>query len=379
MKAHQEKSHSGLEVLRFLSAVAVVFWHYQHFHFIAPDTLDPAFQRDAQPLHGLLGFFYDQGYMSVSLFWEISGFIFFWKYHEAVRAGEVTSWRFFALRFSRLYPLHVATWGLVAVLQIVYATSHQGASFAFGNNDLRHFLLGLGFASNWGFETGLSFNGPIWSVSREVVIYAVFFALSSVLRTGILLRIGLVGLAIALWFGNDRFIGSSSTRVFLTCAVYFFMGGLVQAVVARLSRRLLQLAAVIALPAAIAIALMMFRDADTTSKVAILAFVTLMLVAALGAETFAPVNAVMARMAPLADTTYSSYLIHFPIQLIAVIVTDGLGYGRDVYSSPVALVLFLAAVFGLGWVVYHRFELPAQTLIRKALLHRASRRQPQAG
>ena len=27
----------------------------------------------------------------------------------------------------------------------------------------------------WGFEKGYSFNGPVWSVSAEVLIYFIFF------------------------------------------------------------------------------------------------------------------------------------------------------------------------------------------------------------
>lgn len=50
-----------------------------------------------------------------------------------------------------------------------------GSYFVYPNNDIKHFLLNLFFASSWSFESGHSFNGPIWSVSVEVLLHALFF------------------------------------------------------------------------------------------------------------------------------------------------------------------------------------------------------------
>ena len=55
--------------------------------------------------------------------------------------------------------------------------SLNGAYFIYQFNDFRHFLLNLCFAQSWGFEYGLSFNGPTWSVSIEILLYVVFFVL----------------------------------------------------------------------------------------------------------------------------------------------------------------------------------------------------------
>lgn len=68
MTPTSEKSLHGLELLRFLSAVGVVFWHYQHF-FIPAGTQPPAgFSRAQQPLYAAFSFLYDYGHLSVSLF-----------------------------------------------------------------------------------------------------------------------------------------------------------------------------------------------------------------------------------------------------------------------------------------------------------------------
>src|ERR1051325_10002185 len=90
----------GLELLRFLAALAVLFWHYNHFYDMVGA---PPFIAVAQPLHSWLRPFYDFGLFGVQLFWCISGFIFAWKYARPIGAGLVSGRQFFWLRFSRLY------------------------------------------------------------------------------------------------------------------------------------------------------------------------------------------------------------------------------------------------------------------------------------
>jgi peptidoglycan/LPS O-acetylase OafA/YrhL len=363
-----ERRFLGIEALRFLSAVAVVFWHYQHFYLAVDDVFVVPFTRDREPLWWLFRAFYDHGYLAVWVFWQISGFVFFWKYHEAIARGEVTSWSFFVLRFSRLYPLHFATLLIVAALQAVYAAGHAGAFFVYADNDLRHFALNLVFAPFWGFERAMSFNGPIWSVSVEVVVYALFFAVSAMTRLGLFGRLAFVAGAIVLLAANSRFGPVPGQRMILNCVAYFFMGGVVHAVAMRLSGEVLRRAAPFAVAAALLLAWATFRGEVDTPKWAVLGFTTLLTFGVLGLDGWPLVERVLARIAPLADTTYSSYLVHFPIQIAAVTVSDRLGLERTLYDAPVALIAFLVATFWLGWVVFHRFERPAQAWLRRRML-----------
>jgi peptidoglycan/LPS O-acetylase OafA/YrhL len=78
------------------------------------------------------------------------------------------------------------------------------------------------------------------------------------------------------------------------------------------------------------------------------------------------------RVSKLGDLTYASYLIHFPIQLALVLVLDRLGVSRGVFFSPFALIGFMLITFGLSWVVFHGFEMPAQNRIRALVLPRAT-------
>lgn len=374
----RDKQYLGIETLRFLCAIAVVVWHYQHFYAGEGEIYVVPFTREMQPLFGLLKPFYGWGYMSVSIFWMISGFIFFWKYHEAIADGAVGGFKFFVLRFSRLYPLHFVTLLVVAGLQFAFAAGHGGERFVYGNEDLRHFALNLFFASSWGLEAERSFNGPIWSVSIEVLIYALFFVVSTWGRCALVGRVGQLAVIAAVWVLNDRFLHSEAAHLIISCAIYFFGGGVVHAVVRLLPEHRLRVVAPVALLFSIGLAVLLFRNDLTTSKFVVVPFSTALVVGFIGLDGWPVMARLFERIAPAADMTYSSYLVHFPIQIAMVIVTDRLGYGQLLYNEPWMLALFLGLVFSSAWWVHHGFERPAQSLIRRVMSTNRTRVAPVA-
>ncbi len=79
----------------------------------------------------------------------------------------------------------------------------------------------------------------------------------------------------------------------------------------------------------------------------------------------------------LGNATYSSYLLHFPLQLALVIVVDAIGWKRDLFYSPAVFLAFLSAVIALSLLVHRYFEMPAQRAIRDAMTpHLARLPQP---
>ena len=66
----------ALEGLRFLSAFAILVFHYRHFFYVASEPVGLVQER--LPLYGALHVLYDSGRLGVWIFWCISGFIFFW-------------------------------------------------------------------------------------------------------------------------------------------------------------------------------------------------------------------------------------------------------------------------------------------------------------
>jgi peptidoglycan/LPS O-acetylase OafA/YrhL len=67
------------------------------------------------------------------------------------------------------------------------------------------------------------------------------------------------------------------------------------------------------------------------------------------------------------NMTYSSYLLHFPIQLIAVVVFAMLGAPIPVYDGTF-FGLFIGTTLLASYLTYRYFEAPAQNLIRELLL-----------
>lgn len=206
----------GLEVVRFISALSVLIWHYQHFFFIADKPTN--FVREQQPLYYLFSLFYGYGFFGVQVFWCISGFIFFWKYREAIASKAITYKKFFVLRFSRLYPLHFSTLLIVLALQVIYF-AQKGYFFVYQNNDVPHFIYQLFLASNWGFEKGASFNGPIWSISVEVLIYCFFFLILQNISKSFLTNIGILLICLTAKYFKI------SSPIF-DCLAFFYIGGL---------------------------------------------------------------------------------------------------------------------------------------------------------
>jgi peptidoglycan/LPS O-acetylase OafA/YrhL len=357
---------AGIEVLRFLCALAVLIWHYQHFPFAGQvDIAQMISIRPAQPFYAPLKYAYDAGFLAVQVFWCISGFIFYWTYAQPIASRRVGLREFAIRRFSRLYPLHVCTLTLVGLLQYLYFSTH-GQTFIYGDNSLSSFGAQLLFASNWFMAQPLSFNGPIWSVSVEILVYFGFFAVvrNAAPTPGVALTI-----CFFCWLlnrANPAPIGPLSGNI-LQCAILFFAGGFSQWLCRQRWGFLLSLLAV-----AVTAALLASGRIDFDfNVVVVLAVCSVTIFVCLG-ELKA--GSALRRLAFLGNATYSSYLLHFPIQLGTVLIVDAMGYSRTIFLAPLMFVAYVATVIGMSLAVYHLFERPAQRRIRGFAARLGSRR-----
>ena len=344
----------GLEALRFLAALAVLLWHYVHFAYVADQPVDLV--REHLPLYGLLRPFYEAGKYGVWVFWCISGFIFFWKYRDAISDRSMRGWTFLVYRLSRLYPLHFVTLLIVALLQAIYFRQ-QGYFFVYQANDLQHFLLQIFMASDWVAQDSNSFNGPIWSISVEVLVYIVFFLMLRFVTRSPWLN--LVVIAVCL---------NVNSQV-AACLAFFYAGGL--AAIARQSLTSMRLTVaieraawcvVIVVPASIWLFGLQSRMLDWI----LLLSYTPVLLFCLTCKIALPASA--AKLLEAAgNMTYSSYLLHFPIQLLIA-----LGFamsGRPIpYYDGWFFAAFVTVTLLASYLTYRYFEAPAQALLRNHLL-----------
>ncbi|HEY6579258.1 MAG TPA: acyltransferase family protein, partial [Rhizomicrobium sp.] len=109
----------SLDVLRGVAALAVIFWHWQHF-FAVRGTWQTVWSRTMQPAYAVFKPLYDQGWVAVDIFFAVSGFVFFWLYLEPVARREIGAGKFALQRVSRLYPLYLVTLLAAAAMQLAF-------------------------------------------------------------------------------------------------------------------------------------------------------------------------------------------------------------------------------------------------------------------
>ncbi len=276
------------------------------------------------------------------------------------------------------------------MLQRLYFTEHN-AFFIYQHNDLYHFFLNLFFASQWGWQEGTSFNGPIWSVSLEVLLYLIFFFFSLLLYRAQwpLCAAVLLGVIMRVFLGGQ--LGTALST--------FFIGGLTFQLVKYFSQHsrtvqthaftLLLILVIIWFPVFIELKTAVFED--TWLHISADIFI-------IGNKDYAPtIYFYIARLYPyiflfpltimllvflemkfsklnwrkaevFGSLTYSTYLLHFPLQLVFVMVTDGLGYGRSIYLPSWTLAVFFLLLIPLCFLTFKYVEDPLKKRIRKWLL-----------
>jgi peptidoglycan/LPS O-acetylase OafA/YrhL len=347
----------ALDTLRGLAALLVIIFHFGIWH-----------HRDFErpPLESWLPILYTNGWMMVDLFFCLSGFIFFWKYSGAIYEKSIGFKEFIFLRFSRLYPLHIATLIIVGVGQLfVYLSDKE--YFIFQLNDLKHLLLNIFFMSYWGFEDGYSFNGPVWSVSIEILLYLVFYFCCFRLKpTYFFLPALMITLGWLLLSGDYHFI------LFNTMVgrglISFFAGGLSYQIfrMAIACHQTIYLGIVIlagctALTFWATLNSLHFNFRAWFNEIVFLIGFpsTVLLLAFLDAEkVFATI---FKKLSYLGDISYGIYLIHFPVQIFFHLASKQ--FQID-YSRTETFLLYLACTLGLAIASHRFFEIPCQRYLR---------------
>ena len=146
------KSHlDALTGMRALAALNIVF-----FHFSDPKIFGP------------LAPVVDNGYVSVSFFLLLSGFVLAYNYRERADRGLMHARTFWKARFSRIYPVFLFS---LLISLFVLRQEWQGRShseFAWGVG------LTLLLSQGWSPNLCTFWNTPAWTLTTDVFFYLLF-------------------------------------------------------------------------------------------------------------------------------------------------------------------------------------------------------------
>jgi peptidoglycan/LPS O-acetylase OafA/YrhL len=141
----------ALTGIRCFAALNLVFFHFADPHSFGP--LSPV-------VNG--------GYISVSFFLLLSGFILTYNYADRAEQGKLTARSFWTARFSRLYPVYIFSLVLSFGMLLQEVQAHTKADFTLG------VILTPLLLQGWHPALSTFWNTPAWTMSTEAFFYVLF-------------------------------------------------------------------------------------------------------------------------------------------------------------------------------------------------------------
>lgn len=113
--------------------------------------------------------FYKEGFVGVSFFFILSGFIIAYNYQQKLVERKVSKRQFWVARIARIYPLHIATLLGVAVIGNLLNPMGWGEG-------LKHFIPALFLLHPFvpRMDYFFYFDSPSWSLGCEQLFYFLF-------------------------------------------------------------------------------------------------------------------------------------------------------------------------------------------------------------
>ena len=350
------KRIASVELLRFISAMMVIIWHYQQFYFpynFFSDTEILITNRNEQPFYNYLSLFYNYGNKGVDLFFIISGYVFAYVYLIENKLVNLKS--FFSNRFARLYPLHFLTLITVTILQF-YSVENFDSFFIHPFNDAYHFLLNLFFISGWGFEKGPSFNGPIWRVSVEIIIYFLFFFLiinskkNRILKSFLLVAFFIIFKKIF----NDDFLKNINMNL-INCGIIFFEGVLVYYLTNKIKdKKIIFFIGIFLL------------SISLIGNFKIYVFLPAILIIFLTLEYLIK-GKIWNFFNFLGNLTYGTYLWHLPLQILVMIIIKETECDYSIIDYKIFFLGYIFILILVSIISFYFFEKKMRLLLKKKL------------
>lgn len=322
------------------------------------------------------------GYVAVSLFFVLSGFILQYTYCGAERNPSIASRTFYGARVARLYPVYLL--GLaVAAPFFVWGHLRRDQPFELARQGLAVLALVQAYVPS----LAMAWNPPAWSLSAEAFFYVVFplmapalmrIPLAVVLAIAVTSWCGSMGLGVAYAIAEPDGIHEATARdtgFWLDVLKYNplvrlpeFLIGFVTGRIFSERRSAIRGTAVGA--PLLALGLVSLLAASPHVPYVLLhsgllapAFALLILWLAMGQGSFASVLG-SAPLRLLGQASYSLYVLHVPLVIVMKTVTER-AFGQNFTAGPAFTPLFLVLVVGASVLCFRVFESPLQRRVRK--------------
>ncbi len=353
--AKVERRLDGLTSMRFFACLAVVLYHY------ARDLT-----AGIPLINGIVGL----GFLGVSFFFVLSGFVLTAVYLPRSENGVIDRKPFFLARFARIYPVYLL--GLAMSL-LPFLKEPHGVGGAAAPIVLRLTLL-----SAWVPGFALPLNPPSWTLSVEAFFYVLFpFILGPFLRSGRWVLWSLVGgsLAVgilvpfAVHLANPSEAGDSPFK-----QSYFlpplhlgaFLLGIETGLIylrGEIRPRLLQVAFMLSFAVLILTALS-YRSLSIDvlhQHVLAIPFAVVILWVAVNDQRLTVLK--LPPLVFLGEVSYGIYILQTPVLLLSLAILNRIGWPPPTQSVK-SQIFYLVLLGGLSALSFKVLEVPARRAIR---------------
>jgi peptidoglycan/LPS O-acetylase OafA/YrhL len=355
----QNGRYSALDGVRGIAALIVAFiWHYQ------------IFSPEIYPFSKILYWPYHFGWIMVDLFFILSGFIFFNIYGEKISNGKLHFKEFAVLRFSRLYPLHWLALIIVFAIQVfrrvlIFPSFHQ-----FYSLDIGLLLLNIPMLQNGWITTTFSYNGPSWSISIEIMMYLLFFA---VFYHSEFTKKYVVYCLLLICFGSVMTFSGQNTAFFngqVSRGLIGFFIGCITGEIYNYCNKNKKIGLIFTGFCSVAVVFLIIFPVIYGYGI-LRSWVVVYIFAFFPAFVFLVVKikalSKFFSIKPfvyLGNLSYSIYLLHYPVQLIIKTFDEYIVLNIN-YSSKIFFFIFIIIVITISHFAHYYFEKPMQNYIRK--------------
>jgi peptidoglycan/LPS O-acetylase OafA/YrhL len=343
----------SLTGLRIFAAVWVMLFHFRQ---VTPEK--------TWSYPGVDWLLVDGGY-GVELFFVLSGYIMMYVYGDRFRAS--IQWHqvrdFLAFRVARLYPVHVATFLIMAALyvgQIVLIGSSSGESSRYS---LKSVITTLTMTHAWfGVDSP---NMPSWSISAEWFAYLLFpFLCWAIFRHRFAwIAFAAAGLAFAgLWTTHPYHLLHIAAGFPIGMALFQ-----VRSAIAPLCR-----CWTATLAAVVVVVIVTQWGYPAREQAILVAFAALIVALTNERDWLARVLGTRV-LVYLGEISFAVYMFHWVARVIVRIGLEKAGLFEDI-PSPAIVALYIAATFVGAVAIYHLIEVPSRARLRSLLTGQARAR-----